>query len=87
MAIMAETVPPTKIGDDPSLGRPTLHPSVNKKIIRTSINVPIPSTSMAEPIDTLNHSIGTPGLGKYSPNIMAVRMDSGLPRMIALADS
>lgn len=78
----AVTVAPMKTGAIASDGLPTLQPSVRAKIMVTSRNVPRASASIADPMLTPMPLAAKPGFGKYSPNIIAVRTDSPLPRTI-----
>src|SRR5208283_5356993 len=85
--MIAVTVRPMRIGTISLDGRPTLHPSVSIKIVMTSKEVPRVSTRKARGRETEIKSAGTPGFGKYSPNIIAVVTEASAPRVILWTSS
>ena len=84
---MPNTAVPIKTGEILESGRPTLHPSVRKNIKNMSKNAPRPSATNALKCVTEITAWSIDGLGKYSPNIIAVRTDSEEPRIMLLANS
>ena len=75
MLMIIATVRPMNTGARYLTGRLLLRRSTRAKIISTSIPVPSASTAAASSGDTSARAESStpiiPGLGKYSPNIMA----------------
>jgi hypothetical protein len=80
--MIAITVRPIKKGAISLEGRPTLQSSVRREIMVT--NRKVPTASMRKPLvkETSEKADGYEGLGKYSPNIIAVLTESAVPRII-----